>query len=154
MNRTARFVKNFLAKNRVYVQYIYDGNGFRRGVVVAINKNQIGWSLVAKEDYIPYTGRLADIPAVQKIREEANLYDGELTASAAIYDIFSLPFVKTLEAFTILRRPAFDKYIGLAYAIRRAYKDKGQDRELPADPAAIAAIVDVLDRAKTFFDAR
>lgn len=154
MNRTARFVKYFLAKNRVYVEYIHDGNGFRRGVVVAINKDQIGWSLVAKEDYVPYCGKIADIPAIQQITLEADRDDTELTAGGAIADIFSLPVFKTIEAFRMPMQPAFDKYIGLATAIRRAYKDKGQDRELPADLATREAIEHVLERSKTFFEAK
>lgn len=152
MNRTTKFVKDFLAKNRVYVEYIHDGNGFRRGVVVAINKDQIGWSLVAKEDYVPYVGRVIDIPAIQKIAKEADFYDGELTASAAIAAIFSLPVFKAIEDFRVPMQPAFDKYIGLAAAIRRAYKDKGQDRELPSDAATREAITRVLERSQTFFD--
>ena len=154
MNRTTRFVKDFLAKNRIYVEYIHDGNGFRRGVVVAINKDQIGWSLVAKEDYVPYCGKLADIPAIRQITLEADVYDGELTARGAIENIFSLPVFKTLEDFRVPMQPNFDKYIGLAAAIRRAYKDKGQDRELPADLATREAIAHVLERSKTFFDVK
>jgi hypothetical protein len=146
MSRTANFAKKFLAENRVVVEFIYDDNGFRRGVVVAINKDQIGWSLVSDEDYTLYKGRIADIPGIKRLLAEAVLAPAD-----ALEAIFKLPVFTRIERGYRPKMPAFDKNLGFAIAIRRALADKGQTRELPMNEAAVKAIENVLEKAKTWF---
>ena len=165
MARSVNFVKRFLKENRVLLSYIYDENGFKRGVALAINANQVGWSLVSAEDYEPYRGRWQNIPAVQRIVQEADTV-GDITAAELTKRIFALPaFTKTDRALRrqsplyirtvselVVMKPRFDKYTGIAIALRRALADtKNEPQDLPADANAIAAITNVAARAESFF---
>lgn len=161
MSRSVNFVKKFLNENRVLLSYIYDENGFKRGVALAINANQVGWSLVSAEDYEPYRGRWQNIPAVQRIVREADTV-GDITAAELTKRIFALPaFTKTgripvsriVSARELMvMKPRFDKYTGIAIALRRALADnKSEPQELPEDANAIAAITNVAARAESFF---
>ena len=161
MSRSVNFVKKFLNENRVLLSYIYDENGFKRGVALAINANQVGWSLVSAEDYEPYRGRWQNIPAVQRIVREADTV-GDITAAELTKRIFALPaFTKTgrvpdarivsVRELAVMK-PRFDKYTGIAIALRRALADtKNEPQDLPADANAIAAITNVAARAESFF---
>ena len=161
MSRSVNFVKKFLNENRVLLSYIYDENGFKRGVALAINANQVGWSLVSAEDYEPYRGRWQNIPAVQRIVREADIvYD--ITAAELTKRIFALPaFTKTGRVpgarlvsvrELVVMKPSFDKYTGIAIALRRALADtKNEPQDLPEDANAIAAITNVAARAESFF---
>lgn len=159
MSRSVNFVKKFLNENRVLLSYIYDENGFKRGVALAINANQVGWSLVSAEDYEPYTGRWQNIPAVQRIVREADTaLIEDITAAELTKRIFALPaFAKTCKVPISARelhvmKPRFDKYTGIAIALRRALADnKGEPQDLPGDANAIAAITNVAARAESFF---
>lgn len=161
MARSVNFVKKFLNENRVLLSYIYDENGFKRGVALAINANQVGWSLVSAEDYEPYRGRWQDIPAVQRIVREADTVE-DITAAELTKRIFALPaFTKTgkvpadrmISARDLMvMKPRFDKYTGIAIALRRAFADnKSEPQDLPGDANAIAAITNVAARAESFF---
>lgn len=161
MARSVNFVKKFLSENRVLLSYIYDENGFKRGVALAINANQVGWSLVSAEDYEPYRGRWQNIPAVQRIVREADTVE-DITAAELTKRIFALPaFTKTgrvpearLVAVKdlVVMKPRFDKYTGIAIALRRALADnKNEPQDLPGDANAIAAITNVAARAESFF---
>ena len=161
MSRSVNFVKKFLNENRVLLSYIYDENGFKRGVALAINANQVGWSLVSAEDYEPYRGRWQNIPAVQRIVQEADTVE-DITAAELTKRIFALPaFTKTgrvpdarivsVRELAVMK-PRFDKYTGIAIALRRALADtKNEPQDLPADANAIAAITNVAARAESFF---
>lgn len=163
MSRSVNFVKKFLNENRVLLSYIYDENGFKRGVALAINANQVGWSLVSAEDYEPYRGRWQNIPAVQRIVREADTALVEdITAAELAKRIFALPaFTKTCKVPVsrfiaarglLVMKPRFDKYTGIAIALRRALADnKGEPQDLPGDANAIAAITNVAARAESFF---
>lgn len=161
MSRSVNFVKKFLNENRVLLSYIYDENGFKRGVALAINANQVGWSLVSAEDYEPYRGRWQNIPAVQRIVREADTVE-DITAAELTKRIFALPaFTKTGRVpdarivsvrELVVMKPRFDKYTGIAIALRRALADtKNEPQDLPGDANAIAAITNVAARAESFF---
>lgn len=166
MSRSVNFVKKFLNENRVLLSYIYDENGFKRGVALAINANQVGWSLVSAEDYEAYRGLWQSIPAVQRIVREADTVE-DITAAELTKRIFALPaFTKTgrvpgwrsLNFYTgsvrelVVMKPSFDKYTGIAIALRRALADtKNEPQDLPEDANAIAAITNVAARAESFF---
>lgn len=161
MSRSVNFVKKFLNENRVLLSYIYDENGFKRGVALAINANQVGWSLVSAEDYEPYGGRWQNIPAVQRIVREADTVE-DITAAELTKRIFALPaFTKTGRMPNarlvsvrelMVMKPSFDKYTGIAIALRRALADtKNEPQDLPEDANAIAAITNVAARAESFF---
>lgn len=166
MARSVNFVKKFLNENRVLLSYIYDENGFKRGVALAISPTQVGWSLVSNEDYIPYTGRLKDIPAVQRIVQvnELAVAAGTVSAAGLAEEIFSLPAFATIgrlpqaskgaaipARLLLVQKPNFDKYTGIAIALRRALRDSGEESILPEDANAIAAIANVARRAESFF---
>ena len=161
MSRSVNFVKKFLNENRVLLSYIYDENGFKRGVALAINANQVGWSLVSAEDYEPYRGRWQNIPAVQRIVRNADTVE-DITAAELTKRIFALPaFTKTGRSpearlvsvrELVVMKPSFDKYTGIAIALRRALADtKNEPQDLPEDANAIAAITNVAARAESFF---
>lgn len=170
MSRQTNLAKEFLKTHKTLVEYVYDGNGFKKGVVVAIGPDQVGFSLVAKEDYKVYTGSYANIPAVKELFE-LGFNDPDVKAKmdpesfSKIF--FSLPAFKDLQRYGKIFYPNFRKSLGLSIAIHRALnsyvpkKKFFQNEETntweytqyPFDDDLEATINRVYDRSRSgFFD--
>lgn len=130
----------FLAERRPLVMYVRNEHGFKKGVVVALDKNRIGWSLVNKEDYLPYLGNVWGVPAIQRLINE--LKDVDLGPLQTIDILKNHPSFKALCAGynqPPLMVPYFDKGEGFGRAIKRAFKNTDVEN-LPSDPDLIDTV--------------
>lgn len=128
-------VKEFLRGKKYLVNYVYDKYGFRKGVVVALDKDHIGWSVVSPRDYTRYTGALTSIPAIAR----------EIRWESSIEEISKyLTFEK---GRCIIMQPKFHKEAGLYMAVERALQDNGQDQRLGRDPDLVRTVKHMIDRA-------
>ena len=130
-------VKDYLKNHKVLISYVRDKYGFRKGVVVAISKNQIGWSVVNPEDYVRYRGALTSIPAIAR----------DIKWDIPISEITKyLTFEK---GCCVIMQPSFDRNAGLYIALTRALQDDGTgDRLLGRDKDLIQAVKDMCERAE------
>jgi len=136
-------VKEYMKTHRVMVKYLRDRNGFKKGVVVAIDENRYGWSLVAKSDYAPYTGSFMEIPSIKRA----------LKYGAGPEDVFNLHVFNSIRNGFAVQEPMFNKNVALDFAISRAMNapDPLVETSLPADPDLLEGISFLLRRAEKFF---
>ena len=125
-----KFVKNYLLANpNTLVSYVRDELGYIKGVVVAVGKNKIGWSLVNGSMDSEWEFRRAhQFPAyhklqnsLKKIAEAANLVEDDAIRDELFnYVAASTDYSKGLgKIYTEARVPFFDKNKGLQVAINR-----------------------------------
>ena len=116
--RDMTVVKFFLVENPdTRVAYVRDSRGFKKGVVVGIDSEHIGWSLINKEDYVGAFMRYDQFP---KIQREIHLNGADsITLADMLNDI---EYKKLNENGGFTRIPLFDRDEGLHIAVNRALK--------------------------------
>ena len=68
-------VKEYLKQNKVIITYVRNDLGFKVGIVVAIGKDKIGWSMVNhRHDYEERELKVHQVPAIQKMLQRAKDY--------------------------------------------------------------------------------
>jgi len=147
-------VKEYLKSHKVLISYVYDDFGFRKGVVVALGKERIGWSSVNSEYDSKYQSlKPHQLPLVQKMIARA-----EREGSAI--DIMNLSCVhKLIRKDLIIKVPKFDRNEGIMRAIECAENGEvkvvvAQDGKmaiegkLPYNQPMINALSRILDRSQ------
>ena len=123
-------LSDYLSKNKVLIQYVYDVYGFRKGVVVSTAKDQLGWSLVSNRDVDVQRLDPMTLPVIQKlIRAKASIE--KIAASEA--------YLHALKEHCALPVPIFDPNIALFLAIGRSLvstisKSQGEEGKLSIQP--------------------
>ncbi len=140
----------YLATNKVLVQYVRDINGYPKGLVVAISKDKIGWSLVSTRDISLQRMDPVNIPVLRKLIEN----------KSPIADIIShKAYQKCIKDHSSVTVPTFDRDTGFLIALGRSLISKLEDKDgklflepAPAsDPELKAAISRMAVRAKRYF---
>lgn len=150
--------KDYLKKNRVLINYVRDSNGFKKGVVVAIDANHIGWSLVARDDYRTFRGKLSARPIVHRsiVYYLRTLYEDGLANVDAVTNRLEQLMKKVngigaFDAFEVIQEPMFNRNTGLSIAIERAMNDNNQTSMIPYDRDLREALARMIDRASRAF---
>ena len=133
-------MKDYLLRHKVLVQYLHDVYGFRRGVLVATGKDQIGWSSVS--DYDVEIRRIdpLKLPALQRLVEKG----------AAISEIASNKvYRKAIKENCAVPVPIFDLNIGLFLALGRA--EQGALQTMPKNKHIKSAIMEMKAKASLHF---
>jgi len=105
-------VKEYMARNKVVVAYVRDVYGFRTGIVVALSKNQLGYSMVNKSADVEWKRmKPYQLPTIQRM----------IHLDYSIVDIVeSSAYRKCVQNDHTVRVPCFDRKLGLMYAIDSA----------------------------------
>ena len=113
-------LKAYLLQHKVLVQYLHDLYGFRRGVLVATGKDQIGWSSVSDHDVEIRRIDPLKLPAIQRLMKKG----------ASISEIMSnKAYRKAIKENCAVPVPIFDFNIGLFLALGRA--EQGTVQTMP-----------------------
>jgi len=161
-------VKRFIADSKPLISYVKDKHGFKKGVVVALDANRIGWSLVSKEDYEPYRGSVAGLPKVAIMLKELTNDESDVVAHVlnTVLEQQSLNGIQfglmrnrtsvlhAMDAHPLVSMPAFDRETGLRLAIERALNDNQGTSNVPADIDLRVAIARMIDRAQVYFESK
>lgn len=146
-------LSDYLLKNKVLIQYVYDVYGFRKGVVVSTAKDEVGWSLVSNRDVDVQRLDPMTLPVIQKlIRAKASIE--KIAASEA--------YLHALKEHCAIPIPLFDPSIALFLAIGRSLlstisKSQGEEGTLsiqpepPNDKELKAAISSMMVRSRKYF---
>jgi hypothetical protein len=139
-------LKQYLEKNKVLIQYVRNVFGFKKGIVVAISKDGVGWSLV--NNTLDIQWRKASPMSIPPIQRMAN--DGK-----PLLEIMKHPaYVRAVKSEFAIRVPQFDVDIGLMKALGRAL-DQGEKEKviepIPKDMELAAAIERMVERAKRYY---
>jgi hypothetical protein len=106
------------------VTYVRDKFGFKKGVVVAIDRGQVGWSLVAPDDHEYEYVRIEQIPVLSTILQTERFEDedgNEATPHDVLKDFVTHPaFKEWSEQRGIIAVPKFDRATGIILAVDRA----------------------------------
>jgi len=143
--------KEFVIQNKPLINYIRDKNGFKKGVVVALDANHIGWSLVSKEDYKLFRGKLSSLPKVKRLvdRYASRIEDmggGFLTIRESV-QFFSEKLL-SFDTLEVVYEPKFDRDTGLSIAINRALNDEPRkSSDIPADKDLIETLNHMIRRS-------
>jgi hypothetical protein len=151
-------VRDFMSKNKVLVSYVRDVYGFRKGVVVALGKDQLGFSLVHKRMDVDWKRVMPhQLPNVQRMMHFGE--DAETIMNSEGYQ-------KCLRNGGEIRVPKFDRKLGLMYAIDSAKRNEitfetAEDEDgltsviingrVPNDPDLINVVFATRERAMKFF---
>ena len=111
-------VKDFMSKNKIIVSYVRDVYGFKKGVVVALGKDKLGFSMVKQSEDIEWK-RLKpwQIPSIQRMS----------TMGVSLEEImFSPAFEKLEKDDHSVKVPLFNKQVGLMLAIDSALRSEIQ----------------------------
>jgi len=126
------------------LSYVRSKSGHIKGVIVAVGKYDIGWSLVSDEDNYHYLIPLHGLPAVQHlIHENENLTVKELFNSPAYKNFVSMDGVTAV--------PDFNKNKGISLAFKRASVAVTNSDPLPKDSDFVRALRIMQDRAYKYF---
>jgi hypothetical protein len=155
-----RIIKNsptlewFLSQRKTLVAYVRDILGYRKGVVVALGKNQIGYSLVnLSEDVLWTRVKPHQLPAIQKMIQGKMSYD-EIVKTA--------PYQRCINENHMTRIPKFEKRIGLLIALDSCLRSEvewmatGLDEpmimsDVPNDADLKREIIKMIDRAGRYY---
>jgi hypothetical protein len=144
-------VKDYLLKKNVLISYVRNPYGYRIGVVVAIGRDKIGWSMVNHD--LDYQGRIVEphqLPVFQKMLEDSNRM-GE-----SFNPFRTKAYQMLVQDGGYVRIPKFDKYEGLRRAIEDAENGKVQVIEgtetllgkIPINPLMVEALNRMLLRSR------
>jgi hypothetical protein len=116
-------VKDFLSKNKVVITYVRDALGFKIGVVVAVGRDKIGYSMVNhRHDYQKKVLQLHQLPGIQKL-QELQLKGVQINIlQSHAYKVFTTLIKEKMENYDEpdINVPLFDRNIGLSKAIEMA----------------------------------
>lgn len=131
--------KEILDTQDVMVTYVRDKFGFKKGVIIAIDAGQLGWSLVDQSDYEYRDLTIEQIPALESYIHTPETFDKENTIDGLV----NHPAFKAWSRQGgCIRVPRFDRAQGIVIAMDRARtiasieSDKGlnfTDTKLPYD---------------------
>ena len=139
-------LKDYLTRNRVLIEYVRSVFGYKKGIVVAISKDRVGWSLVNNTLDIQWRKvSVMSIPPIQKMVNEGK----------SLQEIVKHPaYIRAARNEFAVRVPQFDVDIGLLRALGRALdqgdKEKGIE-PIPKDTELVAAIERMVERARRYF---
>ena len=147
MNPTLR---QYLSTNKVLIKYVWDVNGYPKGLVVATAKDKIGWSLVSTRDISLQRMDPVNIPVLKRLIEERSPI-AEIVKHKA--------YKKCIKDHSSVTVPTFDRDTGFLIALGRSLISKLEDKDgklflepAPAhDPELKAAISRMAVRAKRYF---
>jgi hypothetical protein len=143
-------LKQYLSTNKVLIQYVKDINGYPKGLVVAISKEKIGWSLVSTRDISLQRIDPMNIPVLKKLIEK----------KSPIADLVKhKAYQKCIRDHSSVTVPTFDKNTGLFIALGRSLISKQEERDgklvlepAPANDAELrAAISKMVVRSRKYF---
>lgn len=105
-------IKDYLSRRDVLIRYVYDIYGYRKGIVLAVAMNRIGFSIVNKETDVSWDCvNLYSIPVIDRLRNQ-----GE-DASVILEHPATKKYLRKGNRIGI---PDFDINKGFMYAIERA----------------------------------
>ncbi len=139
-------LKQYLKENKVLIQYVRNVFGYKKGIVVAISKDRVGWSLV--NNTLDIQWRKVSPLSISPIQRMVN--EGK-----PLQEIVRHPaYIKAARNEFAVRVPQFDQDVGLLKALGRALdhgdKEKGIE-PIPKDTELVAAIERMAVRAKRYF---
>ena len=139
-------LRDYLTRNRVLIEYVRSVFGYKKGVVVAISKDRVGWSLVNNTLDIQWRKVSAmSIPPIQKMVNEGK----------PLQEIVRHPaYVRAARNEFAIRVPQFDQDVGLLKALGRALEQGGKEKgiePIPKDSELAAAIERMVERAKRYY---
>jgi len=109
-------LSRLLQETNALVSYVRDDFGYYKGVVVAIGKKKIGYSLVKlSRDVLWVRVKPHQLPVINKMFQEGHSLE-EIAKTA--------PYQKCESEHHIVRIPQFDKRIGLLFALDSAMKSE------------------------------
>lgn len=144
-------LKQYLTTNKILVQNVKDINGYPKGLVVAISKSKIGWSLVSTKDISLQRMDPMNIPVLKKLIEK----------KSPIADIVGhKAYQKCIRDHSSVTIPTFDVDTGLLLALGRSLISKLEDKDgklflepsPPNDRELLIAISRMAARAKRYFE--
>jgi hypothetical protein len=143
-------LREFVMNHKMLVLYFNNLFGYRKGIIVALSENQIGWSCVHKEDRVYRQMSPEQIPVIKQM----------IRCGVAAKDIFqSEPFKKYLRYYCKAEVPTFSRDEGLLIAIDRAVycqkivieNHKVVEPKLPHMKELHRAFILMTQKAKKFF---
>jgi hypothetical protein len=144
-------VSEFMSKNKVLVSYVRDAYGFRKGVVVALDKDKFGFSLVNKAIDVQWKRmKPYQLPRLQRL-VQLGVGIEEIVGTEA--------YRKCVAADHMVRVPMFNKREGLQRAIDSAlngeitYKDgmMTMANRVPMDSDFVKVLEATRVRAENYF---
>lgn len=151
-------VKDYIKRNKVLIQYVYDSFGYRYACVVATGKGKIGWSMVhhtADSDWKKIKPQ--SLPAVQRMALYTAPEDfPEVLLKSKVYQRY-------LNTGGVVKVPLFNRERAIEVAINRALNNRvgiegkviNQDipvaefsGDMPKDPKVVEALFDIYDRSR------
>lgn len=136
-------VKKFMEENKTLVTYVRDDFGFRKGVIVFLDKDKFGWSMVHGTKDIEW--RIMKPHQLPKVQYMKNLgYD-----DGFIYN--SPPVQKCINMDNVIRYPLFNREEALFKAICRATSYETRVDQMPRDKNLQEAFLGARDRAFKYF---
>ena len=149
-------VKEYVKDHDILVSYLRNEYGYTVGVVVAIGKDKVGWSMVnMSEDYEYKNIQPHQLPVVQFTKTQAE-------KEGVSFNMYELPAVKKLIRNDLMQKiPHFNKEEGLRRAIECAENGKvviiDEDDEgeyyslsgkVPLNSIMVKALVDMIRRSR------
>jgi hypothetical protein len=146
-------LSDYLSKNKVLIQYVYDLYGYPKGVVVSIAKDHFGWSLVSNRDVVVQRLDPMKLPVIQKL----------IRAKAPVEEIIQTKaYLRALKDHCAIPIPIFDPNIGVFVALGRSLTSKiskssdeagtiGIQSKPPNDAELLTALTKIAVRAQRYF---
>ncbi len=146
-----KYVSGYMVANTPLINYVYNPAGFVYGVVVALGKEHVGWSMVSPaHDTFPRWLRPHQLPAIQMLTERARREN-------KFFDItMTEAYINWVANRGFINVPKFDRVIGIIKAIECAEKNQVKvigdsisfEGKVPTNPMMKYAISNMIDRSR------